>query len=191
MRIALALAAALLTLVGCADKSQPEVYELGGIPEKAPVWIKNPDYKGRFAAAGGAAQSVGGAKFQQIEASARASEILRVRLEKIAFAAAKKILSALSAEAADETAIDADARLVSLMIVARASSQFARVDNWWSPSRDYYALLRISEETLGATIADAIAQFARSSERYSAKFGMLRGLESIDNAASGAIAAEK
>jgi hypothetical protein len=189
MRAAAIAALALIAFCGCADKNQAEIYDLGGIPEKAPVWIKNPDYNGRFAAVGGAVQSVGGTKFQQIEASAHASEVLRGRIEKIALIAAKACFDALKRDALDDATLSADARLASLMIAARASNQFERVDNWWSPSRDYYALFRVSEETLKAAMIDMLAQFAGSSENYSAKFGMLRDLKMIDDAASAALAA--
>ncbi|MDR0665028.1 MAG: hypothetical protein LBF86_05850 [Helicobacteraceae bacterium] len=188
MKIVFAAAIAALLFSGCADKT-PASDELGGIPEKAPAWIQDPDIAGRFAATGGATQSIGGVRFQQIEARARASEILRARIEKIAISAATACLNALAT--ANSDTIDADARLASLMIGARASSQFERADNWWSPSRDYYALLRISEDKLEETMIDAIGQFIKSNETYSLNFGMLRDVKLIENAARNAIDAAK
>ncbi|MDR1452057.1 MAG: hypothetical protein LBI57_07005 [Helicobacteraceae bacterium] len=190
MRIPIALVFAALWFVGCADKPSYD-YELGGLPEKAPAWINDPDVNGRFGAAGGAIQSVGGARFQQIEASARADEILRGRVQKIGFAAAKRCLIALKNDGASVETLNADARLASLMISAAASNQFERVDNWWSPSRDHYALLRIAEDQLKATIVDMIARFVKSNENYSANFAMLQDLKLIDEAAIEAIAAAK
>ncbi|MDR2152464.1 MAG: hypothetical protein LBO72_06560 [Helicobacteraceae bacterium] len=190
MRAAFAAALALVLFGGCAEKVAP-IDAIEGVPQKAPDWIQNPDINGRFSATGGATQSIGGAKFQHIEAKAKASEILRARLEKIALAAAKECLNALKTAKVDDETIEKDAKLASLMTVARASNQFERTHIWWSPARDYYALLRISEERFEATLIDAIAQFVKSNEDYSLNFGMLRGMELIENAARSAIAAAK
>ncbi|MDR2033689.1 MAG: hypothetical protein LBP89_03550 [Helicobacteraceae bacterium] len=189
MKVVFAAIFALL-LVSCADKAA-NPNDLSSIPVKAPQWTKQPDINGRFSAAGGAAQSIGGARFQQIEASAKASDSLRVRIEKIAINAAKECLSAFRSKRANDAAIESDARLLSFMIGARSAVQFERVDNWWSPTGDYYALFRLSETALKATIVDMIAQFVAFNESYSANFDMLRGLELIENAAIKAIEAAK
>jgi hypothetical protein len=187
-RLAAAAFIAFFT-IACSDKT-PDPNVLSGIPLSAPAWIQNPDSGGRFGAAGGAPQSIGGVRFQQIEASATASDILRSRIAKIAIGAAQKSLRDLNSGASDEQ-IDADAKSAAKMIDALAASRFARAENWWSPSRDYYALLRLPEEELKKIIVDTISRFAASSESYSANFGTLRALKTIENAAQGAIAAAK
>ena len=134
-----------LLITGCATP-QP-VDSLSALPANVPVWVLEPTVYSQYAASGGAAQMVGGVRFQQIEAVAQSKENLR------------KLVVGKSLQAASQILDESESKLASEMAGALAARDFKRAENWWSPAREFYVLYLISADDLRKNMIEALLQF--------------------------------
>ena len=157
-----------LLLLGCGSKEPvlPEEESLKGIPTNAPAWVANPSGPDKLAAVGGSPQVTGGLRFQQIEATGRAKEALRERIEQLGTQAALVVLQRLSQAGLPLDTVEKDARTLGLMLGAKAATEFTREAIWWSPAREHYVLLAIARPRLRTLATETFSLYIRSKAPY-------------------------
>lgn len=180
----LAFLQALLFFAGCASEGVNR--ELGAIPSIAPEWIAQ--RSSPFEAVAGAVPSVGGMKFQQIEVDAAAKRGVRTALEQTVRAMKDDVAGIFPEINADRIAahIESGARFVA----AKSNSDIKRIDNWWSPSLEYYALYAIDPEQVEANVVEGISLIISADREIARLLSDPKRTEAIRAAAKKAIGAQ-
>ncbi|MDR0746850.1 MAG: hypothetical protein LBE89_03035 [Helicobacteraceae bacterium] len=171
-----------LFFAGCASEGVNR--EIGSIPSIAPEWITH--RSSPFEAVAGAAPSVGGMKFQQIEVDAAAKRVVRNALEQTV-RTMKDDLAGVFPEI-DADRIAAHIENAARFVATKSNNDIKRIDNWWSPSLEYYALYTIDRERVEANVMESISLIISTDREMAGLLSDPKRIEAIRTAAQKAIA---